>query len=122
MHFEGRANSLAGSSGVGQEREPLSSSPLKVRLVVCEGGGDVMVGIDRCTLILINPVTNGLDSIFLVKLFQSLVLFVTFIDCGPSISKSQMVSWKGTLRSNKPVCPTVWGRALVLGQEISGDI
>lgn len=40
-----------------------------------------MVGIDRCTLILINLVTNGLDSIFLVKLFQSLVLFVAFIDC-----------------------------------------
>lgn len=39
-----------------------------------------MVGIDRCTPVLINPVTNGLDSIFLVKLFQSLVLFVALID------------------------------------------
>lgn len=68
----------------GRRGNPLewSSSPLKVRLVVCERGGDVMVGIDRCTPILINPVTNGLDSIFLVKLFQSLVLFVAFIDCG----------------------------------------
>lgn len=45
----------------GRRGNPLgwSSSPLKVRLVVCEGGGNVMVGIDRCTAILINPVTNG---------------------------------------------------------------
>lgn len=54
----------------------------KVRPAAYGGGGhDIVMGIDRCTPILINPVTNGLDSIFLVKPFPRLVLLVASIEC-----------------------------------------